>query len=251
MEIQGKRIVITGATSGIGAETLKLVQKYTGTTILAIGRKIEQIPENENVIAYKCDVSKQDEVDKMVAFALEKMGGIDIFIANAGFGYYEKIKKADWQHMENIYQTNVFSPIYSYQKMLELNPQNPFSFIITASAVSFFAMPYYTLYSSTKHALQGFLDGIQYEKPTHAHIGMIYPVATKTGFFENSVITSKIKEPWPTQTADVVAKAIVKGILKEKRMIMPSMIFRFAYVIGRIFPSIVRWNLRLQGVEPR
>jgi short-subunit dehydrogenase len=250
MNLENKRIVLTGATSGIGLETLKLLQKFQGTRIIAVGRKIELIPQHENVIPYKCDVSQEKEVDALFQFALEKMNGIDIFIANAGFGYYEKMNKPDWAHIEHIYQTNVFSPLYSYQKMVALNPENPFSFIATASAVALYALPYYTIYSSTKYALNGFLDGIQYELPKNAHVGLVYPVATKTKFFQTSSISTQGKEIWPTQTPDKVALAIVKGILKNKRKIMPSTIFYFSAIIGKFFPGIIRLAMKKQVEEP-
>lgn len=250
MDIKNKRIVITGATSGIGLETLRLLQRFEGTHIIAVGRKIEQIPSYENVIPFKCNVSSPEGVNAIFKFAQEEMQGIDIFIANAGFGYYEKITKADWTHIENIYQTNVISPIYSYQKMVELNPRNQFSFIATASAVAYFALPYYTIYSSTKYSLNGFLDGIRYELPPNAHVGLVYPVATKTGFFHNSTTTTEGKEIWPTQTPDKVAQAIVKGILKNKRVIMPSIIFYLSSIIGKFFPGMIRLVMKKQVKEP-
>jgi short-subunit dehydrogenase len=246
MKIENKHIVITGATSGIGLQTLKLLQAYSGTKIIAVGRKIEQIPQYENVTPYRCDVSKPGEVDALFRFAVEKLGGIDIFIANAGFGYYEKMNRADWGHIENIFQTNVFSPLYSYQKMVELNAENPFSFIVTASAVSFYAMPYYTLYSSTKFALQGFWDGIRYEMPQNAHVGLVYPVGTKTGFFPHSAAGDTPKEPFPSQTPEQVALSIVRGIVRNKRQIFPSRIF----AIGRFFPFVIRLAMKLQIKEP-
>jgi len=247
MDIENKRILITGATSGIGLETLKLLQKFQGTQIIAVGRKIELIPPYDNVIPYKCDVSREKEVDALFQFALEKMNGIDIFIANAGFGYYEKMDKPDWAHIEHIYQTNV---LYSYQKMVALNPENPFLFIATASAVAFYALPYYTIYSSTKYALNGFLDGIQYELPKNAHVGLVYPVATKTKFFQTSSISTQGKEIWPTQTPDKVASAIVKGILKNKRKIMPSTIFYLSTILGKFFPCMIRLAMKKQVKEP-
>ena len=53
------------------------------------------------------------------------MGGIDIFIANAGFAYYEQLDEADWDHIASIYQTNVFSPFYAAVRMGELNRTTP------------------------------------------------------------------------------------------------------------------------------
>lgn len=250
MNIKDKRIVITGATSGIGLEVLKLLQCIEGSKIIAVGRKIENIPNYPNVFTYKCDVSIPEEMDKLFKFSLDKMGGIDIFLANAGFGYYEVMNKANWNHIENIYRTNVISPFYTYQKMIELNGENEFYFLITASAVSFFAMPYYTLYSSTKFALNGFLDGIRFEKPKNAHIALIYPVATKTKFFKSSSISTQGKEVWPTQTPNTVAKAIIIGIRKNKKRIIPSPIFKMGLFFGKFFPNMIGFTLKLQIKKP-
>ena len=61
------------------------------------------------------------------------MGGIDLFIANAGFAYYEKIEKPDWDHLTRIYQLNVFSAIYATEKMQDLNKGRPYKVVMTAS----------------------------------------------------------------------------------------------------------------------
>ncbi len=245
MKLENKRIVITGATSGIGLETLKLLQKFQGTKIIAAGRNFENMPTFDNVTNYKCDISEKENVDKLFQFSIESFGEIDVFFANAGFGYYEVMNKANWGQIENIYRTNVISPMYAYQKMVELYPEKYFTFLITASAVSYFAMPYYTLYSSTKFALQGFLDGIQYEKPKNATVTLVHPVATKTKFFTKSSNES-LKEVWPSQTAETVARKIVKGIQKNKRRIIPSPIFS----LGRFFPFIVKLVMKVQIKRP-
>ena len=83
MKLQNKRIVITGATSGIGLGLLKLLVEIEGIRVVAAGRKTENLPAGENIFPFKCDVSEQTEVDNLFRFAVEKMGGIDIFVANA------------------------------------------------------------------------------------------------------------------------------------------------------------------------
>ncbi|WP_347460416.1 SDR family NAD(P)-dependent oxidoreductase [Clostridium sp. DMHC 10] len=141
MNLNGKRIIITGASSGIGLELLKMLSKYDAS-IIAVGRNVENIPViNSKIIPYKCDVSKKENIDELFDFTLEKMKGIDIFVANAGFAYCEEINKADWNHAEKIFNTNVISPIYSFEKMKELNRGKRYTVAITCSAVSNVPLP--------------------------------------------------------------------------------------------------------------
>ncbi len=65
---------------------------------------------------YTCDISSALNIDRLFVDAKQILGGIDIFIANAGFAYYGEIDKPDWINIEQIYRTNVFSPLYCIGK---------------------------------------------------------------------------------------------------------------------------------------
>ncbi|QNU68905.1 SDR family oxidoreductase [Ruminiclostridium herbifermentans] len=82
------------------------------------------------------------------------MGKIDIFFANAGFAYYEKIAKPDYQHIEDIYKVNVFAPLYICEKMYELNKDRDYKVVITSSAMGMLSLLGYALYLSTKAAMK-------------------------------------------------------------------------------------------------
>jgi short-subunit dehydrogenase len=95
------------------------------------------------------DLRCPENIDRMIKAATEKLGSIDIFVADAGFGYYGKTK-ADWPHMEDIFKLNVFSPIYALTKMCEVFPDRPFHFVIIDSGAGRMPLPGYSLYCSTK-----------------------------------------------------------------------------------------------------
>lgn len=233
MNLNKKNIVITGASSGIGKEILKKLMQYE-VNVVAVARNVSKIPANQKVIPYSCDVSNKEEVDKLFDFAAEKLGSIDIFIANAGFGYCEQIKDANWEHIADIFRTNVFSPIYSAEKMRVINGERKYSVVITCSAVSEVPLPGYTLYCATKHALNGFGRVFQYEAKKNEIISFVYPIATKTKFFAKAA--EKAPVPWPVQASDKVAESVIRGIEKEKRFIYPSKTFIVLRAINRIFP---------------
>ena len=120
MKITGKRIVLTGANSGIGLETLKLLAQGDNK-ILAVDLKTDRLNDFDKSKVYPmvCDVSTKENVDMIFDEAIAKLGGIDIFYANAGFPYYETMNYVNWDRIENIFKVNVYSPIYTYQKFVE------------------------------------------------------------------------------------------------------------------------------------
>lgn len=238
MQLNGKRAAITGASSGIGLEILKLLLA-NGCRVAACARHIENIKiENGNLFLKTCDVSKQEEIDAFFDFAEEKLGGIDLYISNAGFAYYEKIGKPDWSHAETILNTNFVSTVYAAEKMKELHGNKPYNFAVTASAMGLLSLPGYALYSGTKAAVRGFADAYRYELENGQHFQVIYPVATKTKFFGRAGNNTPV--PWPTQEADTVAKRVINGIRKDKKHIFPSTTFRITDAVSRVFPFVFK-----------
>ena len=238
MELNGKRVAITGASSGIGLEILKLLLA-NGCQVAACARHIENVGiENDRLFLKTCDVSKQEDIDAFFDFAMEKLGGIDLYISNAGFAYYEKIAQPDWAHVENILNTNFVSTVYAAEKMKQLHGSQPYNFAVTASAMGLLSLPGYALYSGTKAAVRGFADAYRYELEKGQHFQVIYPVATRTKFFGRAGNNTPV--PWPTQTAETVAKRVIKGIRKDKNHIFPCTTFRITNAVSRVFPIVFK-----------
>lgn len=226
MNINEKNVIITGGSSGIGLELVKIFLKSNCNVVVA-SRRIDKLQiKDKRLYAFTCDVSNKKEVDKLFDYAIEKLGRIDIFIANAGFAYYEKIHKANWSHIDTIFKTNVYSVMYSAMKMKEIYENKPYNFVCISSAMGFLSLPGYSLYSATKAALRGFADAYRYELNVNQHFHVVYPIATKTQFFKNA---GDAPVPWPTQEADYVAKCIISGIERGKENIYPSKLFKVMY----------------------
>ncbi|EMY69608.1 SDR family NAD(P)-dependent oxidoreductase [Leptospira vanthielii] len=248
MELKNKRIVITGAGSGIGKETVLQALKHDGVKILACDLNEENILVHPNVIPYKCDVSNKESLDKLLKDADKKLGGIDIFYANAGFAYYEVIPNADWDRIDRIYRTNVYSPLYC---LIALNHtrKEPFLFIVTASAMSHLSLPGYAQYSSTKAAVRSFIDAYKYELKPGNRVMVVYPIATRTQFFDAA--GKKVPVPFPSQSAETVAKQVVKGILSNAKEVYPSLLFRCMQVVNRFlfFPFPIYQKIEAGKLE--
>jgi len=241
MELTGKNIILTGASSGIGKEMLAILSRYDGVKVVAVARHSENIPQEENKIyPVSVDVSTKEGVDQLFEQAVNILGNIDIFIANAGFAYLEKLEKPDWQHIQNIYNLNVFSPVYSLEKLTRLSKDKPVAFACTVSGAGLVSLPAYSLYCSTKAALHHFVQTYRYEKKNNLQITAVYPVATRTDFFDKATGEKETPLPFPAQDAKVVARKIIKGIEKGRKKIYPSVLFRLFYPLGRAFPFMLK-----------
>jgi uncharacterized protein len=239
MQIAYKNIILTGAASGIGKALLEQLLDFEGINIVAVDLNEIDIV-SEKIISFTCDLSQQAEVDRLFTFALTHFQTIDIFIANAGFAYYEVIEKPDWQRIEKIFQVNVFSPIYAFQKMKELNIGREYFVLMTSSAMAKLAIPGYALYGATKAALDRFEDAYRFENQDFGYLSLVYPIATKTNFFNRSTDFSRkdVPIPFPASTPDEVAKAMIEGILNNKSHIYPSKLFQFSRFFQKLFEII-------------
>ena len=162
MQIAHKNIILTGAASGIGKALLNQLLDFEDVKIISVDLN-EIVNDSDKIIPFVCDLSKQSEVDRLFEFALTQFQTIDIFIANAGFAYYEVIEKPDWQRTEKIFQVNVFSPIYAFQKMKELNIHREYFVLMSITNFSksvrcstlVFSMRYFTFLMGVKMASTG------------------------------------------------------------------------------------------------
>jgi uncharacterized protein len=239
MKLENMKIVITGANSGIGLAVMKILMEKEGNLIVAADREIDQLEaiKSDKIIPYKVDVSSEKAVDDLFNYAIDKIGGIDFFFANAGYAYYEEMNYASWQRVSDIFNTNVISPIYTYQKYRQYLDGKNGIFGITVSAIGEMAMPGFALYSATKYALNGVRQSIMMEKPDNIQLTCLYPIATETNFFKTSS-PIPYKKPFPVQDVCPVAKKFVKGVEKGSKKVRPSLIFVFSKALMAICPLI-------------
>ena len=102
MQIAHKNIILTGAASGIGKALLNQLVDFEGIKVIAVDlNNIENA--SDKIIPFICDLSQQSEVDRLFTFAIAHLQTIDIFIANAGFAYYEIVGNASKRFFKLMY----------------------------------------------------------------------------------------------------------------------------------------------------
>lgn len=246
MNITDKRIVLTGAASGIGRALLELLAEYSAQVLAvdinagalhATCNEVLGTSRSATITPYICDLSSAENVDRLFEQALQTLGRIDLFIANAGFAYYEQVEQPDWEHIERIFRVNVFNTLYTIEKMQALYGDEPYKVVVTASAMALLAVPGYAIYSATKAALHRFTDAYRWQMKDSRKLMLVYPIATRTGFFKAA--GESVPSAWPSQEPETVARAILRGIRRDRKSVSPSFLFSLVMFLDRFLP--VHW----------
>jgi len=155
--MKNKVIIVTGASSGIGEATARLLAGK-GAKIALVARSAEKLAtlakELPGSAAFPTDMSKPAEVKKMIAAVHKKFGTIDVLLNNAGQGLYGPLEEINIDDYAAVWQLNVVGPLVAMQQVIHLmRAQKSGTIINTSSKVSKNAFPYLAGYASTKYAL--------------------------------------------------------------------------------------------------
>ena len=203
------RIVITGASSGIG-EAIALDLAKNGHKFFLTGRNKGRLQKVANKVAEKGgiayygvgDVGNTDVVESHYTQALSHLGGIDVLIANAGVGYFGYLEDITIEQFDEQFSTNVRGVFLWLRKVVPLmRQQNRGQIIVTSSNLGLEVRPKASIYCATKHAVQAMVRALREElKGTMVKAATINPGAVATPWFEGrNVDRSKM-----LQVSDVV-----------------------------------------------
>jgi short-subunit dehydrogenase len=230
MSFDQQHIVITGAASGIGKALLNelaffncrvLVVDKDESGLNQLLKEFSETPMQLDVL--ELDLANLELVQQLVPKALEKMGQIDLFFANAGFAFYGQFKEQNFASRQAQIMVNMVAPLEGLHQMLHISNGKQFSYVITASAMAKTGMPNYAMYAATKAALDRFADCFRFEENANCHLMLVYPIATRTAFFK---VQHQAPLPWPSQSAKTVAKSILKSVVRKKQSVYPSFLFQ-------------------------
>jgi short-subunit dehydrogenase len=255
--IAGHVVVITGASSGIGAATAVALAREGVKLVLgarrlekleAVAAECRKVRENAEVEVVACDVSVRADVQRLVARAVEKFGRVDVMIANAGYGMLARIHETTEQQFDELVATNVKGTLYAMQAAAEIMlRQQPAQgrrwrghVIAVSSGAARRGLPLYGVYSMTKAAQLSLAEAMRVElKPRGIYVSTVHPLTTATEFFEVASSKSRMRSTGlgHAQPASAVARKCI-GLIKRPR---PE--------LWPVFGS--RWMLGLAAVAPR
>jgi NADP-dependent 3-hydroxy acid dehydrogenase YdfG len=187
-------MLVTGASSGIGAATARRAVQAGDRVVLAARRRreLEALVSElgaDRALAVPCDVTEWDQVTATVDAALERFGRIDVVFANAGFGATRGFTEATVEHWRSMVLTNVFGVALTIRATLpHLLERGDGHYVLTSSIAGRRSLPG-SLYSATKFAVTGIGQGLrgelrQMHENTAIRVTLIEPGGVETPFFE-------------------------------------------------------------------
>jgi len=204
-------MLITGASTGIGASTARLAADAGYRLVLAARSEdrlralADDLGGEDRALAQRCDVSSWEEQEALVGTALERFGRIDVVFANAGFGAKRGFLEESPEQWRSMVETNVLGVAYSIRATLpHLRERNSGHYLLTSSVAGRRVLPG-SLYSATKWAVCAMGEALRQEvAETDIKMTLIEPGMTDTPFFES--------RPTSALEADDIARAVMFAI---------------------------------------
>ncbi|MBE4910394.1 SDR family oxidoreductase [Bacillus luteolus] len=227
--LNGKIVVITGASSGIG-ERIAYLAAEQGATPILLARSYKALEEIASTIKqrynvpcayYELDVSNTVAVGTVFNQILSEHKKVDVLVNNAGFGVFENVIDTDLSKIESMFDVNVLGLVACTKMVLpQMIERNTGHIINIASQAGKISTPKSSVYSATKHAVLGFTNGLRLELAnSNVFVTAVNPGPIKTRFFEiadESGNYVKNVEKFMLDP-DFVARKVVNTMLIQKR----------------------------------
>ena len=246
MNLQGKTVILTGASSGIGREMAKLLALKHGASVLGIGRNIQRLQSLKEELgesfSYRAfDVSVRSE---WLAFAKDlKNEGIEpaLLINNAGmFPTFTKAQKLPTETLEKVLKTNFLSAVYAVEGLKELLGESG-AIVNICSSAALCTVVGTSAYSASKSAMKAYTEALMLEEKGR-YVGLIFPGTTATDLFRGDKKTENSGLQIIATSPQKMAKKIVKRIVKRRKRSIIGWDAKAMNLTAKLAPV---WGLRL------
>ena len=218
-------LIITGASTGIGAATARRAAEFGYRLVLAARSEdklellAEEVGGESRALPVCCDVTDWDDQQALVAAALDRFGRLDAYFANAGFGAKRGFLEESVEHWKSMIDTNVLGAALSIRASLpHFRDRNRGHMILTSSVAGRRALPG-SLYSATKHAVTAMGEALRQEvSDTDIKVTLIEPGMVDTPFFED--------RPSGALEADDIARAVIFAITQPPHVDVNEVLVR-------------------------
>ncbi len=249
-----KIVVITGASSGIG-KALAFDFASRGSKIVLAARNLVKLKEVEEkilamgneVLSVKTDVSDESDCRKLIAETVNRFGGVDVLINNAGISMRAMFADLDLSVLKNLMDVNFWGTVYCTKFAIPYITKSKGSVVGVISIAGYIGLPARTGYSASKYAIRGFLDTLRVENlKTGVHVLVAAP-----GFTASNVRNVALTADGSTQgetprdeskmmSAEECARLIANAVVKRKReLIMTFIEGKFTVWLKKWFPSLL------------
>ena len=242
-------VAITGASSGIGRATAEALARE-GAAVVVSARRQDRLEDvvrritdaGGRALAVNADVTRESDMRQLVARALEAYGRLDVMICNAGIGYHGALDDTPVEVMRRLVDVNLMGTMLAAAAALPVFRRQKRGHIIAISSIAGRrGIGGMSLYSATKAAQIGFVEGLRAEfAGTDLHASVVYPVSTTETEFREAIHRDygrEITGKGPKQTAESVARVIVECVVRPKAEVYTVGKTKWFAVLGVVAPA--------------
>ena len=245
--VDGSRAIVTGASSGIG-RALALLLAERGASVVAVARsreKLEQLAAESTaggrIAILPGDVTHLDTREAAVSMAVERFGGLDLLVNNAGIGTVGRFADASPERLRTIMEVNFFAAAEMIRLALPTLQSGRRPMIVNvASILGHRGIPRMSEYCASKFALRGFSQSLRAELyRLGIDLLVVSPGTTATSFFDH---VDQDSVPWPKErgvTPEHVARRTVQAIERGKHEILVNARGRLLVLASRLAPGLM------------
>jgi short-subunit dehydrogenase len=224
--LTGKVVLITGASSGIGAALAHRLAAEGASLALAARREqnLEEVAANirrdhdrTEVLVIRCDVEKREQAEDSVLNACKHFGRLDILVNNAGRGHFAQIEDTTDAVIRSMFEVNVYPLWYTTRPALrQMKKQGSGHIINIASMAGKVGFPFNSAYVAAKHAVVGFTRALRLElAESGIHATVVCPAGVTTDWASTT-------EGAPIRELFSAAGPIIRKISEERALPLPS-----------------------------
>ena len=253
--IDGKVVIVTGASSGIGESTAWEFARAGAVTVLTARRaeRLERLQaEIEKIggqaLAVPTDLTDLDQITNLAQTTLATFGRIDVLANIAGWGLYDWFEELSAEELRRHYEVNLIGLAVLTRQVIPTMKKQQSGFILNMSSyVSRISVPPLTVYASTKYAVEGLTDGLRRALlPWGITVIRIHPSSVSGTEFNQRVMRSGTVKYQPVPIGRIsrerLARHIVALIEKPRRALFLSRIYEVPVLLNRLFPELVDWT---------
>jgi hypothetical protein len=248
ISLEGKMILITGASSGIGAATAKACID-AGMRCVITARREDTLNQLANELGENCRAIAGDVTQEgFNELLLKETGDVYAVFANAGHGLDQAMADCDMKQFRALFELNVFSVVeLASLAARQMVAKKRGHILLCASCLSKFATPQHGAYCASKSAVEAIAKSMRMEvKKDGIYVSTVHPIGTKTEFFDSSASRSgnEISDfssqtpSWLMQPSEKVANAVVRCLRRPKPEVWTSIPMRLISTVFSAFPRL-------------
>lgn len=253
-KLKDQTIVITGASSGIGLVTARMAHRRGARLVLAarnedaLRKLTDEIKRQGGEAVYVvADVGSEEQVREIGRVALERFGGFDTWINDAGISIYGRLDEVSTEDHRRLFETNFWGVVYgsleAARHLRRRNGKTGGAIINLGSTLSDRAIPIQGMYSASKHAVKGFTDALRMELEEAGapiSVTLIKPAGINTPYPQHAknYMDEEPSLPPPVYAPDVVAEAILHCAEHPERDVFAGAGGKMLSALGHYAPRV-------------